>query len=49
MNKCLHYCGQVKELFLSLPQEKWLFTNANEKSARECLKILDLEVEFRSI
>ena len=48
MNKCLHYRRQVKELFLSLTQEKWLFTNANEKSARECLKILDLEVNFHS-
>ena len=35
---------QVRALFESLPQKKWLFTNANEKSARHCLQLLDLQV-----
>jgi len=40
---------QVKLFFNSLPQKKWLFTNANEKSALHCLKLLDLEVTDHSM
>lgn len=36
---------QVRAFFLSLPQKKWLFTNANEKSARHCLQLLNLQVQ----
>jgi len=40
---------QVKLFFNSLPQKKWLFTNANEKSALHCLKLLDLEGVFEGV
>lgn len=39
----------VRQCLLSLPQHKWLFTNANEKSATQCLKLLNLEGIFEGI
>lgn len=50
--RCCHYIYsssltlslQVRAFFESLPQDKWVFTNANEKSARHCLELLGLQV-----
>ena len=35
---------QVRALLESLPQEKWVFTNCNEKHARHALQLLGIEV-----
>ena len=35
---------QVKALLQSLPQEKWVFTNCNEKHAKHALQLLGIEV-----
>ena len=35
---------QVRECLLALPQQKWVFTNCNEKHARLALETLDLLV-----
>lgn len=35
---------QVRSLLESLPQEKWVFTNCNEKHARSALQLLGIAV-----
>ena len=41
---CLNSIMQVRALLESLPQEKWVFTNCNEKHARSALQLLSIEV-----
>jgi putative hydrolase of the HAD superfamily len=40
---------QVRKLLLSLPQQRWIFTNADANHARRVLRALDLDDCFKGI
>jgi putative hydrolase of the HAD superfamily len=49
LDQYLHSDPDVRALLLSLPQQKWIFTNADEAHARRVLAVLDLSDCFQGV
>jgi putative hydrolase of the HAD superfamily len=49
LNQYLHPEPEVRALLISLPQPKWIFTNADEAHARRVLAVLQLSDCFQGV
>lgn len=49
LQKYIHYSAPLKEILSSLPQDLWVFTNADRRHVERVLDLLQLEDEFQGI
>ncbi|MFO8037754.1 MAG: pyrimidine 5'-nucleotidase [Anaerolineales bacterium] len=49
LEEFIHYSPRLQEILSSLPQDLWVFTNADRRHAERVLALLKLEGEFEGI